>query len=321
MPRNQRKTTWHCPSAEQRPCYRRPRSTSRRLRWPWTRSRRSDPTPPRQHRHLLRRPWRGPVRDHALDSLYDLHDVGFKIRGCARIAAPDRRQILPYAGSIEEWEDQEEEVDIKAESPSMGDSQHPIVPLAPKRMTLRKKGRGFNNRNPRVVTIRVTDPDLHSEILHLGQARVADMVSSDMEMQGLGPGSFSSTRILPSGDVRLMMPTARRASALKDRQRFRPLSFGKCAYVQQFRPLGRGVLLFPWNLQKYSNLRALRTLPRRWQVRSPIHQMWVPRLEAQVQGSKAINMKSTEPTKSEKSPRKKWHTKPAVKRRHRIAEN
>ncbi|CAO1601900.1 hypothetical protein XANCAGTX0491_005538 [Xanthoria calcicola] len=148
-------------------------------------------------------------------------------------------------GSIEEWEDQEEEVDIKAESPSMGDSQHPIVPLAPKRMTLRKKGRGFNNRNPRVVTIRVTDPDLHSEILHLGQARVADMVSSDMEMQGLGPGSFSSTRILPSGDVRLMMPTARRASALKDRQRFRPLSFGKCAYVQQFRPLGRGVLLFP----------------------------------------------------------------------------
>ncbi|KAI4221971.1 MAG: hypothetical protein L6R36_006508 [Xanthoria steineri] len=187
---------------------------------------------------------RGPVRDHALDSLYDLHDVGFKIRGCARLAAPDRRQILPYADSIEEWEDEEEEVDIKAESPSMGDSHHPVVALAPKRMTLRKKGGRFNNRNPRVVTIRVADPDLQSEVLHLGQAQVADMVSSDMVLQGLGPGSFSSTRIL-SGDVRLMMPTARRASALKDRQRFRPLSFGKCAYVQQFRPLGRGVLLCP----------------------------------------------------------------------------
>ncbi len=188
---------------------------------------------------------RGPVRDHALDSLYDVHDVEFKIRGCARLAAPDTRPILPYAASIEEWVDEEEEVDIKAESPSMGESHHPIVPLAQKRMTLRKKGRGFNNQNPRVVTIRVTDPNLQSELLHLGQARVADMVSSDMELQGLGPGSFSSTRILPSGDVRLMMPTARRASALKDRQRFRPLSFGKCADVQQFRPVGRGVLLCP----------------------------------------------------------------------------
>lgn len=184
---------------------------------------------------------RGPVRDHALDSLYDLYDVGFKIRGCARLAAPDKRQLLPHAGSIEEWEDEEEEEDIKAESPSLGDWGHTVISLAPKRKTLRKQDRGFNNRNPRVVTIRVMDPNLQSELLHLGQARVADMVSSDMLLQGLGPGSFS-TKILPSGDVRLMMPTARRASALKDRQRFRPLSFGRSAYVQQFRPNGRGVL-------------------------------------------------------------------------------
>lgn len=176
---------------------------------------------------------RGPVREHALDSFRSVQDVGFRIRGCARIAAPDRGQILSPAGSIEEWED-EEEVDIKDESPSIRDSNHTFAPLAPRFRTLRKKDKGFNNRNPRVVTIKVMDPDWQSELLHLGQARVADMVSSDLVLQGLGPGSFS-IRILPSGDVRLMMPTARRASALRDRQRFRPLSFGKGAYAQQFR--------------------------------------------------------------------------------------
>ncbi|KAI4250011.1 MAG: hypothetical protein L6R42_008812 [Xanthoria sp. 1 TBL-2021] len=160
---------------------------------------------------------RGPVREHALDSFRSVQDG----------------QTLSPAGSIEEWED-EEEVDIKDESPSIRDSNHTVAPLAPRFRTLRKKDRGFNNRNPRVVTIKVMDPDWQSELLHLGQARVADIVSSDLVLQGLGPGSFS-IRILPSGDVRLMMPTARRASALRDRQRFRPLSFGKGAYAQQFR--------------------------------------------------------------------------------------
>ncbi len=78
------------------------------------------------------------------------------------------------------------------------------------------------------------EPEWQSEVLHLGQARVADMVSSDMVLQGLGPGSFS-IRILPSGHIRLMMPTVGRAQDLRDRQIFKPLSFGKDSYVQRWR--------------------------------------------------------------------------------------
>ncbi|KAL8658101.1 MAG: hypothetical protein Q9226_001279 [Calogaya cf. arnoldii] len=177
---------------------------------------------------------RGPVRDHALDSFRNIRDVGFRIRGCARIAAPAKGRIVSPTGSIDEWEDEEEDLDIKDESPSVDEGGNPIVPLAPRSRTRKKRDKVFNNRNPRVVTIKVMDPDWQSEVLHLGQARVADMVSSDMVLQGLGPGSFS-IRILPSGHIRLMMPTARRAQALRDRKLFKPLSFGKDCYVQRFR--------------------------------------------------------------------------------------
>ncbi|KAL8846994.1 MAG: hypothetical protein Q9221_007950 [Calogaya cf. arnoldii] len=159
---------------------------------------------------------RGPVRDHALDSFRNIQDVGFKIRGCASIVGPAKGRILPSAGSIDQWEDEEEDLDIKDESPSVDEGGSPSVPLVPRSRARRKRDKAFNNRNPRVVTIKVMDPDWQSEVLHLGQARVADMVSSDMVLQGLGPGSFS-IRILPSGHSRLMMPTARQAQVLRDR--------------------------------------------------------------------------------------------------------
>ncbi|KAL8922529.1 MAG: hypothetical protein Q9172_003536 [Xanthocarpia lactea] len=177
-----------------------------------------------------------------IDTLYDIllkmppestsrsvrsnQNIGFRIRGCARIAAPPKRETLPAFGYIEEWEDEEEDLDTKDEELSIKDERNTILPLAPRLRTLRKRDKLFNNRNPRVVTIKVMEPEWQSEVLHLGQARVADMVSSDMVLQGLGPGSFS-IRILPSGHIRLMMPTVGRAQELRDRQIFKPLSFGK----------------------------------------------------------------------------------------------
>ncbi|KAL9032315.1 MAG: hypothetical protein Q9180_006575 [Flavoplaca navasiana] len=174
-------------------------------------------------------------REHIFNAVRSAPDIGFRIRGCARIAATAKRQTLPPSGYIEEWEDKEEESDIKAEELSLDDERNIVAPPAPRlRRILQKRDKLFNNRNPRVVTIKVMEPEWQSEVRHLGQARVADMVSSDMVLQGLGPGSFS-IRILPSGHIRLMMPTARRAQELKDRHMFKPLSFGKDAYVQQIR--------------------------------------------------------------------------------------
>ena len=172
-------------------------------------------------------------REHPLGSMRIAHGIGFRIRGCARIAAPPKRQTLPTPGYVEEWEDKEEELDIKDEVFSVDDERNIVATPAPRlRRIFRKRDKLFNNRNPRVVTIKIMEPEWQSEVLRLGQARVAGMVSSDMVLQGLGPGSFS-IRILPSGHIRLMMLTARRAQELKNRHMFKPLSFGKDAYVQQ----------------------------------------------------------------------------------------
>ncbi|KAL8875078.1 MAG: hypothetical protein Q9198_006515 [Flavoplaca austrocitrina] len=174
-------------------------------------------------------------REHLLGSMRSAHGIGFRIRGCARIAAPPKRQTLPPPGYIEDREDEQEESDIKDEFFSADDETNIVATPAPRlRRILRKRDKLFNNRNPRVVTIKVMEPEWQSEVLRLGEARVADMVSSDMVLQGLGPGSFS-IRILPSGHIRLMMPTARRAQELKNRHLFKPLSFGRNAYVQQIR--------------------------------------------------------------------------------------
>ncbi|KAI4271714.1 MAG: hypothetical protein LQ337_005810 [Flavoplaca oasis] len=168
-------------------------------------------------------------REHIFDAVRSAQDIGFRIRGCAK------RRTLPPSGYIEEWEDEEEELDIKEEDFSVDDERNVVATSVPRlRRILRKRDKLFNNRNPRVVTIKVMEPEWQSEVLRIGQARVADMVSSDMVLQGLGPGSFS-IRILPSGHIRLMMPTARRARQLKDRHLFKPLSFGKDTYVQQIR--------------------------------------------------------------------------------------
>ncbi|KAL8978385.1 MAG: hypothetical protein Q9205_006015, partial [Flavoplaca limonia] len=60
------------------------------------------------------------------------------------------------------------------------------------RRILRKRDKLFNNRNPRVVTIKVMEPEWQSEVLRLGQARVADMVSfCKVSVQGVFPsGSY-----------------------------------------------------------------------------------------------------------------------------------
>ncbi len=64
-------------------------------------------------------------------SVRSIQDIGFRIRGCARIAAPLKRQTLPPSGYIEEWEDEEEELDIKDRLLSIKDERHTIPPLAP----------------------------------------------------------------------------------------------------------------------------------------------------------------------------------------------
>ncbi|KAL8881106.1 MAG: hypothetical protein Q9192_007875, partial [Flavoplaca navasiana] len=176
-------------------------------------------------------------REHIFDAVRSTQDIGFKISGCARIAAspPPKRQTLPPSGYIEEWGEEEEEFGIKDEEFSVKNERNIGATPAPRlRRMLRKRDKLFNNWNPRVVTIKVMEPEWQSEILRMGQARVADMISSDMVLQGLGPGSFS-IRVLPSGHIRLMMPTAQRAGELKDRHIFKPLSFGKDTYVQQIR--------------------------------------------------------------------------------------
>ncbi|KAL8806201.1 MAG: hypothetical protein Q9182_001476 [Xanthomendoza sp. 2 TL-2023] len=161
-------------------------------------------------------------------------EIGFRIRGCARAAVPARRRSQEPDGAIEKWEDKDTDTsDIKDEWLN----EDRLAEIAD-RSLLRYRGslktnRPFNNRNPRVATIKVMDPDAQNEVRRLGQARVADLVSNDMIKQGLGPGSFSIRIFNTSGHVRLMMPTTRQASKLKDRQRFRPLSFGYGAYVQQ----------------------------------------------------------------------------------------
>ncbi|KAL8669698.1 MAG: hypothetical protein Q9168_005717 [Polycauliona sp. 1 TL-2023] len=194
--------------------------------------------------------------EYTRDSRHIAQDTGFKIRGCARRAASSKRQALAHPGfdgksEDEDWEDEEDEPDIKDEVSSEDDSKNTIGPFQPPRLgpvrrrekgpfqpprlgTVHRREKGFNNRNPLVVTIKVMEPDWQSEVLRLGQARVADMVSDDMLLQGLGPGSFS-IRILPSGHIRLMLRTPRRARELRDRQLFKPLSFGKYCYVQRFR--------------------------------------------------------------------------------------
>ncbi|KAL8811696.1 MAG: hypothetical protein Q9200_001591 [Gallowayella weberi] len=161
-------------------------------------------------------------------------EIGFRIRGCARAAVPARRQFREPDGAIEKWEDEDTDTsDIKDEW-----LDEDRLANIPDRSPLKYKGppktnRPFNNRNPRVATTKVMDPDAQNEVRRLGQAGVADLVSNDMIRQGLGPGSFSIRIFNSTGHVRLMMPTARRASMLKDRGRFRPLSFGYGAYVQQ----------------------------------------------------------------------------------------
>ncbi|KAL8680831.1 MAG: hypothetical protein Q9186_003009 [Xanthomendoza sp. 1 TL-2023] len=161
-------------------------------------------------------------------------EIGFRIRGCARAAVLAGGLFAEPEGAIDKWEGEDTDtLDIKDEW-KIEDSLADVADVAPlKYRGPAKTNKPFNNRNPRVVTIKVMDPDAQDEVRRLGQARVADLVSNDMIMQGLGPGSFSIRIFHSSGHVRLMMPTARRASMLKDRQRFRPLSFGYGAYVQQ----------------------------------------------------------------------------------------
>ncbi|KAL8992793.1 MAG: hypothetical protein Q9169_006831 [Polycauliona sp. 2 TL-2023] len=174
-----------------------------------------------------------PFREHTLDHFRGAPDIGFRIRGCSRVAASIKTPSPAPANFIDEWEDEEEELDIKNEVSSEDDSKDIVGPFQPPRLQIvRKREHGFNNRNPLVVTIKVMEPNWQTEVLQLGQARVADMVSDDMVSQGLGPGSFT-IRILPSGHIRLMFRTARRAQQLRDRRLFRPLSFGKNCYVQR----------------------------------------------------------------------------------------
>ncbi|KAL8839356.1 MAG: hypothetical protein Q9176_004537 [Flavoplaca citrina] len=132
-------------------------------------------------------------REYLLSSMRSAHDIGFRIRGCARIAAPPKRQTLPPPGYIEEWEDEEEELDIKDEVFSVDDERNIVATPAPRlRRILQKRDKLFNNRNPRVVTIKVMEPEWQSEVLRLGQARVADMVSfCKVSVQGVFPsGSY-----------------------------------------------------------------------------------------------------------------------------------
>ncbi|KAL8727089.1 MAG: hypothetical protein Q9166_006276 [cf. Caloplaca sp. 2 TL-2023] len=174
----------------------------------------------------------GPFRQNALDSYASVQEIGFRIRGCARNTVPTSRQLPGPVDAIKEWEDDEETVDVKDESVNgNGETITLPVPIIRGPSRLRKT---FNNRNPRVVTVKVMDPDVQSIVHDLGQAKVADVISRDMEEQGLGAGSFS-IRILPSGHVRLMMSSASKAQALRDRRKFKPYSFGKDTYVQRYR--------------------------------------------------------------------------------------